>query len=122
MQPHVPMTSSPLKSLIRLGLCAALLFGSLTLFAPSASAQEPAAAEAAAPAATHKTMMDHFHEGGVVMYFIAACSILLVWLSVDIWLRTTAKKMAPPAQVAQIQDLFRAGDYVGAREAEARSP
>ena len=114
MQPHAPMTSSPFKSLIRLVLCSALLFGSLTLFAPSATAQEPAAAEGAAAAAHSKTMMDHFKEGGIVMYPIVACSILLVWLSVDVWLRTSSKKMSPPAQVAQIQDLFRAGDYVGA--------
>ena len=112
MQPHVPMTSSPLKSLIRLGLCASLLFGSLTLFTPVASAQEPAPTEAAAPQS--KTLMDHFHEGGWVMYPIIACSIALVWLTVDLWMRTAAKKMAPPAHVAQIQDLFRAGDYVGA--------
>lgn len=117
MQPHVPMTSTPLKSLLRLGLCAAFLFGSLSLFTPVAMAQEgaaPAGQEAAAPAASSKTMMDHFKEGGIVMYPIMACSILLVWLSVDTWMRTSAKKMAPPAQVAQIQDLFRAGDYVGA--------
>ena len=100
MHPHAPMTSSPFQSFIRLCLCSALLFGSLTLFAPHAKAQDAAApaGEAAAPAAQSKTMMDHFKEGGIVMYPIVACSILLVWLSVDIWLRTTAKKMAPPAQ------------------------
>ncbi len=48
------------------------------------------------------------------MYPITACSIALVWLTVDLWMRTGIKKMAPPAQVAQVQDLFRAGDYVGA--------
>lgn len=114
MHQHVTMTTTPLKSLLRLGLCAALLFGSITIFTPVAMAQDsaPAATEAAAPHT--KTLMDHFHEGGWVMYPIIACSIALVWLSVDLWMRTTGKKMAPPAHVAQIQDLFRAGDYVGA--------
>lgn len=116
MQPHVTMTSSPLKSLIRIGICAALLFGSLSIFAPVSMAQEAAApaGQEAAAAPHSKTLMDHFHEGGWVMYPIIICSIALVWLSVDLWMRTAAKKMSPPAHVAQIQDLFRAGDYVGA--------
>jgi biopolymer transport protein ExbB len=48
------------------------------------------------------------------MYPITACSIALIWLTVDLWARSGLKKMAPPAQVGQMQDLFRAGDYVGA--------
>lgn len=91
-----------------------MLFGNLAVFAP-VHAQEPApAAGAEAPTKIEHTLMDRFHEGGWVMYPITACSIALIWLTVDLWMRTSLKKMAPPAQVAQIQDLFRAGDYVGA--------
>jgi biopolymer transport protein ExbB len=48
------------------------------------------------------------------MYPLLVCSIAMVWLTVDTWGRTGVKKVAPPAQVAQMQDLFRSGDYVGA--------
>ncbi len=93
-------------------LCALLAFGffaSANLFA-----QEAAPADAAPAAEQHHTLIDRFIEGGWVMYPITACSIALVWLTVDLWMRTGIRKMAPPAQVAQAQDLFRAGDYVGA--------
>ena len=93
-------------------LCALLAFG---FFASSnLFAQDAAPAEAAPAAEQHHTLIDRFIEGGWVMYPITACSIALVWLTVDLWMRTGIKKMAPPAQVAQTQDLFRAGDYVGA--------
>jgi biopolymer transport protein ExbB len=92
-----------------------LLLGNVTLFG-TASAQEAAApaGEAAAPAHVEHTLMDRIKEGGWVMYPIGLCSVALIWLTVDLWMRTSVKKMAPPAQVAQVQDLFRAGDYVGA--------
>ncbi len=56
------------------------------------------------------------------MYPITACSIALIWLTVDLWMRTSLKKMAPPAAVAQVQDLFRAGDYVGAYQFAKNNP
>jgi biopolymer transport protein ExbB len=92
-------------------LCILLAFGlfaSMNLFGQEAAPAEAAAVE------EHHTMIDRFIEGGWVMYPITACSIALVWLTVDLWMRTGLKKLAPPAQVAQVQDLFRAGDYVGA--------
>lgn len=97
----------------RVLLCFLLAFG---IFASvNVFAQEGAPAEGAAAAPEHPhTMIDRFIEGGWVMYPITACSIALVWLTVDLWMRTGLKKLAPPAQVAQVQDLFRAGDYVGA--------
>jgi biopolymer transport protein ExbB len=80
---------------------------------PIASAQEAAAAaEAAHPQGD--SLITLFIQGGWVMYPILVCSIAMVWLTVDTWGRTGLKKIAPPAQVAQMQDLFRSGDYVGA--------
>lgn len=113
------MTPNHLKGIFRAGIFALLVLGNLAIVAPAFS-QEPAAAPApagetaAAPAKIEHTLMDRIHEGGWVMYPIGICSVALIWLTVDLWLRTTLKKMAPPAQVAQVQDLFRAGDYVGA--------
>ena len=45
---------------------------------------------------------------------LGICSTALIWLSVDLWMRTGISKLAPSAMLTQIQDLFRAGDYVGA--------
>lgn len=83
---------------------------------PATFAQEPAGEGGETEVVEHhsKTMMEVFEEGGWVMYPLTLCSIALIWLTVDLWMRTNVKKMAPPAQVAQTQDLFRIGDYVGA--------
>lgn len=106
------MTRSIPNGPARAFLCVLLAFGVLTSF--NIYAQEPVPAEGAVVAEHNPTMIDRFIEGGWVMYPITACSVALVWLTVDLWTRTGLKKMAPPAQVGQVQDLFRAGDYVGA--------
>ena len=63
-----------------------------------------------------------FIKGGWVMYPLTLCSIVLVWLTVDLWMKTAANKVAPPAFVEQLQDLFRAGDYVGAYQFAKNNP
>jgi biopolymer transport protein ExbB len=75
------------------------------------------AAEAAGKAGEKKTLIDTYLEGGWVMHILLICSIAMVWLVIDIWLRTNRPKMTPPEDVAMAQDRFRAGDYVGAYQA-----
>lgn len=111
------MTQTLLSGFVRLSACALLLAGNLLVVAPihaQDAAPAAAAGEAAAPVVHQHTLMDRFVEGGWVMYPLTFCSVALVWLTVDLWMRTSLKSMAPPAQVGQVQDLFRAGDYVGA--------
>lgn len=104
-----------LRGFVRVSACALLLAGNLLVVSPVlAQDAAPAAAEAAAPEVHQHTLMDRFHEGGWVMYPIMACSVALIWLTTDLWMRTSIKKMAPVGHVTQVQDLFRAGDYVGA--------
>src|SRR5690349_22971010 len=55
-----------------------------------------------------------------IMFVIGACSIALLWLIVDNWMRTNRGRLAPEAHVAGARDLFRLGDYVGARSEERR--
>ncbi len=76
----------------------------------------PLAAFAATPAAgvTEKTLFDTYREGGWVMHLLLVCSIAMVWLVIDIWLRTNRPKMTPEEDVTMAQELFRAGDYLGA--------
>ncbi len=124
--PHThSMHIQPIKALFRAGLCAALMFGSLAIFTP-AQAQDPAAA-GLKPGETKtihksKSLMDIWHEGGWVMYPLGFCSVALVWLTVDLWMRTSVSKLAPRAYIQQLQDLFRAGDYVGAYQFAKNNP
>jgi biopolymer transport protein ExbB len=76
------------------------------------------AAEAAAKAEGHQeSLITLYKQGGIVMHFLLLCSIAMVWLVIDIWMRTNRPKMTPPEDVATAQDRFRAGDYVGAYQA-----
>jgi biopolymer transport protein ExbB len=117
------MYSSRLNLKLRLGrlwICAALTLSGLQFAAAVAQAQEPApGGEAAgAPATTQivtkKTTLEKLEEGGWVMYPILGFSILTIWLSTDLWIRTGKKRLAPDAHVNGAKDLFRMGDYVGA--------
>jgi biopolymer transport protein ExbB len=105
------MTKNPflLHRMTRASAGTLWLFG-LLAFTAVALAQDGASAAETQP----HTLIDRFREGGWVMYPLTLCSVGLVWLTVDLWSRTALRNMAPRVQVAQVQDLFRAGDYVGA--------
>src|SRR5688572_32192211 len=98
-----------MKNTIHKAVYAALFILPVTVFG----------AEAAAPHAKveKKTLIDTYHEGGWVMHVLLLCSIAMVWLIIDIWMRTNKPKMTPPEDVATAQELFRAGDYLGAYQA-----
>jgi biopolymer transport protein ExbB len=92
-----------MKNTILKGLYAALVLLPMTAFG-----------SAAKPGVTEKTLIDTYFEGGWVMHLLLLFSIGMVWLIIDIWLRTNSKKMMPQEDVTIAQDLFRSGDYVGA--------
>ena len=104
---------SPMKPKLALLGCAA--FASLLLSAAAVQAQapSPAGSPAAAKPAT-KNLLTSIIEGGWVMFPIAACSILTVYLVGEGVTRTNPKKLAPVEQGEAIKNLFRQGDYVGA--------
>ncbi|MDR2981197.1 MAG: MotA/TolQ/ExbB proton channel family protein [Puniceicoccales bacterium] len=78
-------------------------------------AETPAATPAAATGEVHeKTLIDKYKQGGVVMHFLLLASFLTVWLGIDGALRTTRKRALPTAHVAQLRELFKQGDYMGA--------
>lgn len=78
-------------------------------------AQEAAgeAADAVAEGEREQTFLDTLRQGGWVMWPLLFCSIALVWLTVDGYMRSTIKRVFPPEHVAQIRTLFQAGDYRG---------
>jgi biopolymer transport protein ExbB len=95
------------------------IIAALICTAAALHAQQPAAspaAEAAAPAVHKKTLFEQIREGGWVMVPIALCSIFTVYLIGDGVIRTGKKKVAPAEDEAQLKNLFRQGDYVGAFE------
>ena len=93
-----------MKKTIQTAVYAALVLFPLTAFG----------AEAAKGTAPKKTLIDTYLEGGWVMHLLLLCSIAMVWLIIDIWMRTNRPKMTPPEDVSAAQELFRAGDYLGA--------
>ena len=96
----------------RLALIATGTFLLTALAAPLLAQADPKPADA--PVVRKKTLMDHFHEGGWVMYPILICSFGTAYLCWEGANRTSMKKMAPPAHEIQVKSLFRAGDYIGA--------
>lgn len=81
-------------------------------------AQEAAAdaADAAAEGERTETFLDTLKQGGWVMWPLLFCSIALVWLTVDGFMRSMIKRVFPPEHVTQIRSLFQAGDYRGVYE------
>ena len=96
-----------MKRTIRTAALAAYLFLPTLAFA----------ADNAAPKEIKKSFVDVLKEGGPVMFIIGAFSVATVWLALDIWFRTNAKKMTPVADVHIAREMFLAGDYVGAYQA-----
>jgi biopolymer transport protein ExbB len=89
-----------------------LLLGTAPAPAQTNAAPEAAAAEAAGP--HKKTLWEQIKEGGWVMFPIAACSILTVYLIWDGAVRTGRKRTSPPEHEEAIKNYFRQGDYLTA--------
>jgi len=118
------MQTQPAKAFFRAGVCAALVICGLLLVSPAFGQAD---ANAPAPGQTkvvesHESLLDIWKNGGIVMYPLGFCSIMLIWLTVDVFMRTSPKNMARPAYMQQLQDLFRAGDYVGAYQFAKNNP
>jgi biopolymer transport protein ExbB len=96
-----------MKKTIQAALYAAL-FMPMTAFANEA---------AKGGAETKKSLIDVYLEGGWVMHILLLCSIAMVWLIIDISLRTSPKKMTPEQDLLVAQTSFRSGDYVSAYQA-----
>jgi biopolymer transport protein ExbB len=82
---------------------------------PVALAQENTGA-AAAPKVHKKTLITTLAEGGIVMVPLALCSILMVYLAGDGFLRTMKKRSIPGEQLEAVKGFFRGANYQGAYE------
>ena len=96
-----------MKHTIKITVLAALLFLPMAAFGAETAA-------ATGGKVTEKSFLEVLHQGGWCMWIIGAFSIATVWLAIDLWLRTSPKKMTPQADVLNVKQAFLAGDYVGA--------
>ena len=95
-------------------ICATLVMGGLQMMSPMLRAQAPENPEAPRATIEQSSMWEEIKKGGWVMIPIGICSVALIWLTVDCWMRCSKARLAPDAHVAGARDLFRLGDYVGA--------
>ncbi len=85
----------------------ALTLASLVLATPLALL-----AQDAAPVVAQQTLLQKLNMPTI--YILLVCSMFIVWLTVDGYLRTSRKALVPAQDVEQLKNLFRAGDYHGA--------
>jgi len=86
---------------------------------PCAMAQEKkdeGGGDTAAPKVHKKTLLTTLAEGGIVMIPLGICSMLMVYLAGDGFLRTMKKRAVPQDQLENIKGLFRSANYRGAYE------
>jgi len=100
----------------------ALALASLLAAAPIALlAQEVAAKSPAAPAAVKTTSLLAELSSPFILP-LWACSALIVYLVIDLYLKTGDKHFIPPADIETARTYFRAGDYHGAYAWSATAP
>lgn len=101
-----------------------LAAGGILLFSTGSLLAQAAAASGSPEAAAdvHKTLFQQIYEGGWVMIPIALCSMLTVYFIGDGVSRTSRKRVAPPAHIDALKNLFRGGDYVGAYNYTKENP
>ncbi len=119
------MTTIPLPTLrtglLALALLAASLFVNQLSAQDAASTPTPAAGApadgSAAPASDAPkpqqavTTAQFLSQGGFVMWILGAASVCMVWFTTEGFVILRAKKLAPPALIARIQEALAAGNY-----------
>lgn len=90
------------------------IYAALVFLPALATAQE---ADGGGGKVEEKNFIEVLKQGGWVMWIIGIFSVATVWLIVDIWMRTNAKKMTPEEDVTVAQQAFLAGDYIAAYQA-----
>jgi biopolymer transport protein ExbB len=73
--------------------------------APSLSAAE-------APAVVRRTLLEELNLPAI--WFLVACSLLVVWFVIDVFLRTRRSQVQPATVLEALRTRFRRGDYQGA--------
>jgi len=84
---------------------------------------EPALAQDGGEAAqSDKTFVEVFLSGGFTMWFLLLQSIVVVTFTVEGFIKFRAKRLAPPAVIALLQDAMYSGNYQQAYEVCQANP
>jgi len=85
-----------------------------TFIASGLSGMTPAlfAAQSVAPEVVQQTLLQKLNMPTI--YILVVCSMLIVWLVTDGYLRTSTKQIVPLAPLETLRSQFREGDYHGA--------
>ena len=83
--------------------------GSLLSLPILAAAQTSAVA---APVVVKKTLLQELNLPAI--WFLVACSLLIVWFVIDLYLKSMRSRLLPPVAVERVRLLFQRGDYQGA--------
>lgn len=87
------------------GIAALITASPLALLAQGAAAATP-------PVVVSKSLLQELSAPAIFPLWI--CSALIVYLVIDLYMKTTHKQFVPPAAVESFRSFFRAGDYHGA--------
>lgn len=85
---------------------------SLVAFGLSGLSSVSLAAQPAVPEVVQQTLLQKLNMPTI--YILVVCSMLIVWLVLDGYLRTTAKQIVPTAPLETLRSRFQEGDYHGA--------
>lgn len=85
-----------------------------------AEAQTVATKALPAEVALKKTLLQELNLPAI--WFLLACSLLIVWLVVDVFLKSGAKRILPESERAVVRSHFQQGDYQAAYDGCAARP
>jgi len=94
--------------------CFSRAAGRLLLLVGSAPCLLAQTVAKSAPAAIEKTLLQELNLPAI--WFLLACSLVVVWLVVDLYLKSGHKRLLPTADLEVIRGHFRRGDYQGAMD------
>jgi biopolymer transport protein ExbB len=111
MKPIQPPVT--IRSIRRFSFAAFLLLAACAVPCAMAEEKKEEGGEAA-PKVHNKTLISTLAEGGIVMIPLAICSMLMVYLAGDGYLRTMKRRAIPAEQLEAAKGFFRQANYQGA--------
>ncbi len=90
-------------------------FSPLIAGAPPVLAAAPPLPAGGGPVPQATTLLQELNLPAI--WFLVACSVLIVWLVIDLYLRSTRRELLPAATLATVRASFRRGDFQAAFDA-----
>ncbi|MBP7141973.1 MAG: MotA/TolQ/ExbB proton channel family protein [Opitutaceae bacterium] len=84
----------------------------LTFAIAAAARLEAQAAGAEVATVVKRTLLQELNLPAI--WFLVGCSLLVVWLVIDLYQKSWARRLLPPADLARVKECFSRGDYQAA--------